>query len=128
VNATKMLAPVLTLVALALTLASCAEALGTPATLAASDPKVNWAGRTRVDASAVSFDWLGVTARVQVTGASYVSVTVTSDSEHRGTRLKAYTSDQGFMLSPQVQLWAVTSFSCWLLYTLRYIAEIITFC
>ena len=94
---------------MALAGANEASAAAGVTTLAASDPKVNWAGRTRVDASAVSFDWLGVTARVQVAGASYVSVTVTSDSDHRGTRLKAYTSDQGFMLSPQVQFWVPAS-------------------
>ena len=78
---------------------------GAVTTLAGSDPKVDWAGRTMVEGSAVSFDWLGVSARVQVTGATHVSVTVTSTAVNRGTRLKAYTSDQGFMLSPQVQVW-----------------------
>ncbi len=74
-------------------------------TLPAADAKVNWAGRTANDGASVSFDWLGVSARLQVADATYVSVTVTSTADHRGTRLKAYTSDQGFMLSPQVQFW-----------------------
>lgn len=75
-------------------------------TLPAGDVKVNWAGRTTAtDGGSVSFDWLGVSARLQVTNATYVSVTATSTATHRGTRLKAYTSDQGFMLSPQVQFW-----------------------
>jgi hypothetical protein len=83
-----------------------ASAAAAHTTLPAGDPKVNWAGRTLAAAGgSVSFDWLGVTARVNVTGATYVSVTTTSTATHRGTRLKAYTSDQGFMLSPQVQVW-----------------------
>jgi hypothetical protein len=87
-------------------LLSAATAVAGAATLPASDPMVNWAGRTVAGGGGdVSFDWLGVTARVQVTGASYVSASITSTATQRATRLKAYTSDQGFMLSPQVQFW-----------------------
>ena len=70
----------------------------------ASSPLVDWAGRTVVTDSGVTFDWLGVTARVQVTRATHVSATIMSTAR-RGTRLKAYASDQGFMMYPQVQFW-----------------------
>ena len=63
------------------------------------------AGRTLVAGGAVRFDWLGVTARLQVSGASYVSATVSSTAATRGTRLKAYTSDAGFLMYPEVQFW-----------------------
>eukprot|EP01043_Picozoa_sp_COSAG02_P033734 COSAG02_NODE_2320_length_9141_cov_5.148087_1_plen_236_part_10 len=87
-------------------LADVARASSVVTTLPAADAKVNWAGRTQVNSGAsVSFDWLGVTARFQVADATYVSVLATSTADHRGTRLKAYTSDQGFMLSPQIQFW-----------------------
>ena len=67
---------------------------------------VQWSGRTvSGDQGGVSFDWLGVTARVAVQGASYVTTTVTSTAPNRGTRLKAYTSDQNFLLYPEVQFW-----------------------
>lgn len=76
------------------------------ADLMASDPKVDWSGRRVANADgSVSFDWLGVAARVQVQGATFVTVTATSDAAHRGTRLKAYISNQGFPLFPQVQFW-----------------------
>ena len=51
------------------------------------------------------FDWLGVSARVAVKGASFVTANITTTSKVRGTRLKVYTSDQGFGLYPEVQLW-----------------------
>lgn len=71
----------------------------------ADSPLVDWAGRTVVvDSGGVSFDWLGVTARVQVTHATYVAAEVLTTAR-RGTRLKAYASDQGFMLYPLVQFW-----------------------
>lgn len=94
-------------------LAACTFAYATAestatTTLPASDTKVNWAGRTLANTrpgGGVSFDWLGVTARVSVVGATWVSINATSSTSSRGTRLKAYTNDQGFMLSPQVQFW-----------------------
>jgi len=69
-------------------------------TMPASDPRVVWSGRVQTDdttpsgAGPVSFDWLGVTARVTVTGASYVTANISTSAAHRGTRLKAYLSDQ----------------------------------
>ena len=43
--------------------------------IAAGDPMVDWSGRHIVNAnSTVSFDWLGVTARVGVTGATTVPI------------------------------------------------------
>ena len=61
--------------------------------LPATDAKVNWAGRTAPDVDvpgAVVFDWLGVSARVAVEGATYVRVNVTATSPSgRGTRLRA---------------------------------------
>lgn len=53
---------------------------------------------------AVQFDWLGVTARVSVTGATYVTANITTTATVRGTRLKAYMSDQGFNLYPEVRM------------------------
>ena len=91
----------------AVTAASAASAPA-PAgsTIAASDPRVDWAGRTQPTADGgVSFDWLGVTSRVQVADATWVSATVSSSASIRGTRLKAYISDQGFMMFPEVQFW-----------------------
>jgi len=82
---------------------STAAAVGD--TIAASDPRVQWAGRIRATGGAVSFDWPGVSARVAVTGASFVSVTATTDQPSHGTRLKGYVSDQGFELYPTVEAW-----------------------
>ena len=74
--------------------------------LPAADAKVDWAGRRAADGAtgAVSFDWLGVSARVEVVGASYVRVNV-SGTQARGTRMRAYGEQQGFLLYPTVQLW-----------------------
>jgi hypothetical protein len=74
--------------------------------LPAADAKVDWAGRRAVNGAtgAVSFDWLGVSARVEVVGASYVRVNV-SGTAARGTRMRAYGEQQGFLLYPTVQLW-----------------------
>lgn len=74
-------------------------------TIAAADSGVDWSGRImRTDQSSVRFDWLGVTARVKVSGASYVSMNV-STTTNRGTRMRVYASDQGFDLYPQTQFW-----------------------
>lgn len=76
------------------------------AKISASDPLVNWTGR-HVDNpdGTVSFDWLSVTARVHVTGASYLAATIVTTANDRGTRLKAYVANQNFPLYPQVQFW-----------------------
>jgi hypothetical protein len=66
-------------------------------TMPASDPRVDWSGRVNKSES-VSFDWLGVTARLQVKRATYVAATITSNCRHRGTRMRVYASDQGFSL------------------------------
>lgn len=72
----------------------------------AGNPMVDWSGRHVVNADrTVSFDWLGVTARLSVTDASYVSAVVTSDASTRGTRIKVYMANQGFPLYPLVQFW-----------------------
>ena len=72
----------------------------------AGDARVDWAGRTATTAEGgVAFDWLGVTARLQVQHATFVRATISSTAAVRGTRLKAYASDQGFMLYPQVEFW-----------------------
>lgn len=72
----------------------------------AGDSRVAWAGRHRVNSdTSVSFDWLGVTARVSCTRCSYLAVTTTTTATTRGTRLKAYVANQGFQLYPQVQFW-----------------------
>lgn len=73
--------------------------------IGATSELVDWSNRVVKGTESVSFDWLGVTARVSVTGASYVSVVATTTASARGTRLKAYISDQGFSLYPQVQFW-----------------------
>jgi len=72
----------------------------------ASDARVNWSGRRSVnDDASVTFDWLGVSTRIAANKASWISAVVTTDSERRGTRLKVYTSDQGFLLYPQTAFW-----------------------
>lgn len=43
--------------------------------------------------------------RIAANKASWISAVVTTDSERRGTRLKVYTSDQGFLLYPQTAFW-----------------------
>jgi hypothetical protein len=72
----------------------------------ASSHLADWSGRSLFtsDGGGVMFDWLGVTARVQVTNATYVGATIATTA-NRGTRLKAYASGQGFILFPQVQFW-----------------------
>lgn len=119
------------MIILCIMLASGVVKVAAVTTLRAADAKVNWAGRTANDGTSVSFDWLGVSARLQIADATYVSVTVTSTATHRGTRLKAYTSDQGFVLSPQVQFWvppmvAPESSNRTLLWTGRQSTRIIT--
>ena len=67
-------------------------------TLPGASPLVNWAGRVTHDAApadSVTFDWVGVSARVAVKGATYVRVNVTSTSADRGTRLRAYAESEG---------------------------------
>ena len=90
------------LVALALLAGGCEGA----ARLAATDPRVQWAGRTvQAGSGAVAFDWLGVSARVQVANASWVTVTATTNATVRGTRLQAYVSYQSFPLYPITKFW-----------------------
>eukprot|EP00040_Diaphanoeca_grandis_P003692 m.25596 g.25596 ORF g.25596 m.25596 type:complete len:411 (-) comp15077_c0_seq1:130-1362(-) len=82
--------------------------VGATNTLLAGDPKVDWSGRRTINSdSSVSFDWLGVSARVGVTDATWVSAIVVSaqTSFRRGTRIKVYISDQDFPLYPQTQFW-----------------------
>ena len=69
--------------------------------MSAADPRVDWGGRVKVDKSSgrVSFDWLGVTARVQVKGATFVAANITSTAV-RGTRMRVWASDQNFDLYP----------------------------
>ena len=80
---------------------------GAVTTMLATDARVEWSGRHTGDATtgAVSFDWLSVTARVGVHGATYVRVVSTAAGATRTTRIKAYASDQGFQLYPTVQFW-----------------------
>ena len=80
---------------------------GAVTTMLATDARVEWSGRHTGDATtgAVSFDWLSVTARVGVHGATYVRVVSTAAGATRTTRIKAYASDQGFQLYPAVQFW-----------------------
>ena len=56
-------------------------------------------------AGSVRFDWLGVSARVSVKDATWVTVIATTAAPTTGTRLRAYTSDQGFGLYPLVSFW-----------------------
>jgi len=81
----------------------------TAESIKAVDPMVEWSGRAtkNTDSSSVSFDWLGVTARVSVNGAKYVYLNISSDQRGvaRGTRMKVYISDQRFPLYPQTQFW-----------------------
>jgi len=93
-------------VAVAVAIAAVTPVMSAETSLLASDARVDWAGRRTANADgSVAFDWLGVTARIQVQGATYVTATITSSSANRGTRLKAYISNQGFPLYPQVQFW-----------------------
>lgn len=75
-------------------------------TLAATDPLVQWGGRHVRDTThgTVSFDWLGVTARLSVQNATYVAINVTT-SAARGTRIKSWVSDQGFSMFPMTEAW-----------------------
>ena len=79
-------------------------------TMPASDHRVDWSGRVASSAAgsaaagSVAFDWLGVTARVVVVNATYVRLNATA-TVTRGTRLRAYAEDQGFLLYPTVQFW-----------------------
>ena len=70
--------------------------------LPAPSPLVGWSGRTGpgVTPDSVQFDWLGVSCRVSVRGATWVTVVATTTAPTMGTRLKAYTSDQGYELYP----------------------------
>lgn len=82
----------------------------------ASDPKVDWSGRRVVDGGTVNFDWLGVTARLTVTGGTYVIATINT-TQLRGTRMRVWISDQGFDLYPQVQLWVTKILNRHILFT-----------
>jgi hypothetical protein len=74
--------------------------------LEAGSALVQWSGRTvRGAHGAVQFEWLGVSARVSVSNATWVSVIATTAAPTMGTRLRAYTSDQGFGLYPLVSFW-----------------------
>jgi hypothetical protein len=53
----------------------------------------------------VSFDWVGVAARVKVVNATFVRAVVATSAPFRGTRLKAYGSDAGYLMMPTVQFW-----------------------
>ena len=76
------------------------------ARLDAGDALVSWAGRRNVSASGeVSFDWVGVAARVKVVNATFVRAVVATSAPFRGTRLKAYGSDAGYLMMPTVQFW-----------------------
>ena len=90
-----------------LALVSLSTSLGAVSTMLATDARVEWSGRHTEDATAgtVSFDWLSVTARVGVEGATYVRVVSTAAGAARTTRIKAYAADQGFQLYPTVQFW-----------------------
>lgn len=76
--------------------------------IAAADALVDWGGRARVHkhTGAVGFNWLGVTARVTVTGAHYLAVNVSSTSKGRGVRLRSYIDDQNSRHLPAATVWA----------------------
>ena len=91
--------PILLPLAAALRAASAAR-------LDAGDALVSWAGRRNTTASgSVSFDWVGVAARVKVVNATFVRAVVATSAPFRGTRLKAYGSDAGYLMMPTVQFW-----------------------
>lgn len=86
------------------------------ATMNGSDPRVDWAGRITKNnnCGSVSFDWLGVTARIAVQNASFVgihaacnsSVSINDNSSSKPcTRLKTYIEDQNFLLYPITQIY-----------------------
>ena len=87
-----------------LILAVCVRAHGVSTFQPASG--VQWSGRTVLGSApgSISFDWLGVSCRVSVRGATMVSVVATSNGTV-GTRMRAYTSDQGFGLYPASVFW-----------------------
>lgn len=77
-----------------------------PEVIQAADARVAWSGRTQSSSDgAVSFDWLGVTAQIEIVGATYLTAEIHTTAAVRGTRLKAYASDQGFGLYPLIQFW-----------------------
>jgi hypothetical protein len=78
-------------------LSAAAAAPGSSSFLPAGDALVRWSGRTAPGAApgSVRFDWLGVSARVSVRHATWVTVVATTTAPTTGTRLRAYTSDQG---------------------------------
>lgn len=75
--------------------------------LPADDALVRWSGRTveGIAPGSIRFDWLGVSARVSVKDATWVTVIATTTAPTTGTRMRAYTSDQGFGLYPLVSFW-----------------------
>ena len=75
------------------------------ARLDAGDALVSWAGRRNIASGSVSFDWVGVAARVKVVNATFVRAVVATSAPFRGTRLKAYGSDAGYLMMPTVQFW-----------------------
>ncbi|KAK7242862.1 hypothetical protein SO694_00015455 [Aureococcus anophagefferens] len=75
------------------------------ARLDAGDALVSWAGRRVCASGSVSFDWVGVAARVKVVNATFVRAVVATSAPFRGTRLKAYGSDAGYLMMPTVQFW-----------------------
>lgn len=72
--------------------------------VAAGDPRIEWAGRTSITSAGVAFDWVGVTARLSVTHATYVTMTATT-TRTRGTRMRVWCSDAGSDYAPQVQVY-----------------------
>lgn len=112
--------PAVTFAALAV-LVSAKAAMLTPThghvkstqTISATDPRVTWSGRvsrnTPAGPGSVRFDWLGVTARIRVSKATYVSVKASggdaSRGMMRGTRLRSWVSDQGWSRFPMTETW-----------------------
>jgi len=76
-------------------------------TISAVDSLVDWTGRvvTNNDDGTVDFDWIGVSARVNVVNASYVRVSL-STPQSRGSRFKSYVEDQGYLFYPQTEFFA----------------------
>eukprot|EP01046_Picozoa_sp_COSAG06_P054439 COSAG06_NODE_9695_length_1842_cov_1.570855_2_plen_205_part_00 len=101
------MSPTTVAIMLALLAGLSAAAPGSSSFLPAGDALVRWSGRTTPGAApgSVRFDWLGVSARVSVRDASWVTVVATTTAPTTGTRLRAYTSDQGFGLYPLVSFY-----------------------
>eukprot|EP00041_Stephanoeca_diplocostata_P013185 m.230026 g.230026 ORF g.230026 m.230026 type:complete len:184 (+) comp19252_c0_seq2:465-1016(+) len=71
----------------------------------AGNAMIDWSGRINRTNKSVSFDWLGVTARIAVRNAKYVTATIQTSAASRGTRMRVFISDQGFDLYPEAQFW-----------------------